>query len=98
MASPPPAIVGAVAEAQTRPRKHLSGAANLMDYGADRARAGSDGDGVTDVDMVSVIVEWAKSRGWTIQTDAGGCRRFYDPDGNYIAYWAPTPENRNYRW
>lgn len=48
--------------------------------------------------MVTVIVEWAQSRGWTIETDSTGCRRFYDPQGNYIAYWAPPPNNSNYRW
>lgn len=76
----------------------MSGAENLMDYGADQARSGPGSDGATDGDMVSVTVEWAESRGWTIQTDPSGCRRFYDPDGNYIAYWAPTPKKRNYRW
>lgn len=36
---------------------------------------------------------WAESQGWTVRDDAKGYTRFYDPNGNYIAYYPATPSN-----
>jgi len=50
-------------------------------------------------EIVTALVEWAVSRGWTTRTDPSGCCHFYDPHGAYIAYWpSTTSSNTGHRW
>lgn len=49
-------------------------------------------------DTIAAVIGWAESRGWTVNTDSSGCVRFYDPQGNYIAYCPSTAKNSCRRW
>lgn len=43
-----------------------------------------------DIDKVEA---WARSQGWEVRRDASGYRRFYTPDGDYVARYPATPSN-----
>lgn len=50
-------------------------------------------------EVVTAVAEWAVSRGWTTLTDADGCCHFYDPHGEYIAYWPlKMSSGAGHRW
>lgn len=36
---------------------------------------------------------WAQSQGWTVEDDANGYTRFYNPEGDYIGRYPATPSN-----
>jgi primase-polymerase (primpol)-like protein len=42
---------------------------------------------------IKKIAKWAQSQGWTVEDDASGYTRFYDPQGNYVARYPATPSN-----
>ena len=39
------------------------------------------------------LAAWAISQGWTVEDDANGYTRFFDPNGNYITRYPATPSN-----
>lgn len=39
------------------------------------------------------IAKWAQSQQWTVEDDASGYTRFYNPQGVYIARFPATPSN-----
>lgn len=39
------------------------------------------------------LIDWARSQGWDVRTDNNGYRRFYTPDGTYVARYPATPSN-----
>lgn len=39
------------------------------------------------------IAKWARSQQWTVEDDANGYTRFYDPQGEYIGRYPATPSN-----
>ena len=39
------------------------------------------------------LAAWAQANGWTVADDSKGYTRFYNPDGEYIAYYPATPSN-----
>jgi hypothetical protein len=39
------------------------------------------------------IAKWARSQQWTVEDDASGYTRFYNPQGEYIARYPATPSN-----
>ena len=50
-------------------------------------------------EMAGALVEWAVSRGWTTRTTPDGCCHFYDPQGEYVAYWpSKTATGPGHRW
>jgi hypothetical protein len=42
---------------------------------------------------ITDIVKWARSQGWTVETDSKGYTRFYDPRGQYVTSYPATPTN-----
>lgn len=42
---------------------------------------------------ISKIAKWARSQQWTVEDDAKGYTRFYNPQGDYIACYPATPSN-----
>ncbi|UXA16742.1 hypothetical protein [Mycobacterium sp. SMC-4] len=42
---------------------------------------------------IADIAKWARSQGWTVNDDAKGYTRFYDPQGNYVGRYPATPSN-----
>ncbi len=43
------------------------------------------------------IARWARSQGWTVEDDASGYTRFFDPDGSFITRYPATPSNSRRR-
>lgn len=39
------------------------------------------------------FASWAISQGWTVEDDASGYTRFFDPKGDYIVRYPATPGN-----
>lgn len=37
------------------------------------------------------IAKWARSQRWTVEDDASGHTRFYNPDGEYVTDYPATP-------
>lgn len=46
---------------------------------------------------IADIASWATSQGWTVNDDSKGYTRFYDPQGDYVAYYPATPSNARRR-
>lgn len=42
---------------------------------------------------IKKIAKWAEANGWTVTDDTKGYTRFYNADGDYIAYYPATPSN-----
>jgi hypothetical protein len=40
---------------------------------------------------IKKIAKWAQSQGWTVEDDASGHTRFYNPDGKYVTDYPATP-------
>lgn len=43
------------------------------------------------------LADWATSQGWDVHDDTKGYTRFYNPDGDYVAYYPATPSNARRR-
>jgi len=39
------------------------------------------------------IARWARSQQWTVEDDASGYTRFYNPQGEYVTQYPATPSN-----
>lgn len=46
---------------------------------------------MVDDKELTLLIKWAESQGWEVNTDSNGYRRFYDPEGNYITNYPATP-------
>jgi hypothetical protein len=46
---------------------------------------------IVDAKDLSALIKWAESQGWEVKIDTKGYRRFYDPEGNYVANYPATP-------
>lgn len=42
---------------------------------------------------IAKVAKWAQSQQWTVEDDANGYTRFYNPRGVYIARFPATPSN-----
>ncbi|BBX73675.1 hypothetical protein H7H78_10250 [Mycobacterium shinjukuense] len=42
---------------------------------------------------IDKVAKWAQSQQWTVEDDANGYTRFYDPRGNYIVRFPASPSN-----
>jgi|tagenome__1003787_1003787.scaffolds.fasta_scaffold20856392_3 hypothetical protein len=40
---------------------------------------------------IKKIAKWAQSQGWTLEDDASGHTRFYNPDDSYVTDYPATP-------
>jgi hypothetical protein len=45
-----------------------------------------------DKDLTDII-RWAESQRWEVKTDSKGYKRFYNPEGEYVAHYPATPSN-----
>ncbi|UPK74360.1 hypothetical protein MU582_18265 [Nocardioidaceae bacterium SCSIO 66511] len=41
--------------------------------------------------------DWAVTQGWKVEDDSKGYTRFFDPSGDYVAYYPATPSNARRR-
>lgn len=44
-------------------------------------------------DDIDKVIRWATSQGYRVEVDRNGYRRFYAPDGTYLARYPATPSN-----
>jgi hypothetical protein len=47
---------------------------------------------------IDKLITWVRSQGCEVITDAAGYRRFYTPDGHYVARYPATPRNPRRRF
>lgn len=46
---------------------------------------------------IADVAKWARSQNWTVEDDAKGYTRFFNPDGEYITNYPATPSRPNRR-
>lgn len=49
------------------------------------------------MDEISKVIRYVKGLGWTVDVDANGYRRFYNPAGEYVVRYPATPSNERRR-